>query len=86
MSDNNSKHRITQKQAKEFAKWLFLYQDFDEMLETTSEAIREKYFRHSGIAVSRRFVDDQFDRWIIIDDDVYDINKPWTHPENNFSS
>ena len=83
---NNVQHRITREQAKEFAKWLFISQDFNEMLQTTSEAIRLKYFNHSGVLVSRRFVDDQFNRWIPIDNDVYKISEPWTHPKNILQS
>ena len=83
MSNNNKQHRITRQQAKDFAKWMFLHEDFDEMLSTTAETIRKNYYRDSGILVSRRFVEDQFKRWTVINDDVFEINKPWTHPKNN---
>ena len=74
-------HRISRQEAKEFAHWLFIDQNMERLLDMTSEQIRLLYHKQSGIIVSKRFIEDQFDRWIVINNNVYKKNEPWTHPK-----
>ena len=81
MSDRVKPQRITREQARRFAQWFFNEQDHELISKYSSNTIR-KYFRiDTGILVSTKFIDEQFHRWIVINNQLYRIDQPWTHPK-----
>ena len=73
------KKRATNEMIKEFAKWCFDNEVFDKY---TNGKIRQMYINEKGIDLTTSTINNQRKRWIIIDGELYDKNKPWLLPKN----
>lgn len=76
------KKRLTKKEIKDFALWALKEDAFNKY---TSGRIKQIYKEISGVELTDITVKNQKNRWVLIDDKVYEVNKPWTMP-NNLSS
>ena len=81
MSDYMKPRRITREQARKFAQWLYLEQDYELISKYSSNTIRRYFERDSGILVSSSFVDENIHRWIVINNQLFRRDQPWTHPK-----
>ena len=84
MSSSYKQTRISRDEARKFAEWLFLNNDF-ELLSTLSAPQIQRYYKiDTGKLVQHKFINDQFKKWTVIDGNVYKISEPWTHPQTDY--
>ena len=69
------KKRLTQKEIKDFALWALKNEVYDKY---TCLKIKEMYEEEKGVVLTESTVRLQKNRWILINDEVYDVNKPHT--------
>ena len=81
MSDYVKRPRITKEQARKFVNWFYLEQDHDLLSKYSSSTIQNYFRRDTGIRVSEKFIDEQFHRWIVINNELFRRDQPWTHPK-----
>ena len=74
------KKRLTKKEIKDFALWALKEDVYDKY---TSGRIKQIYKEVTGVELTDVTVKNQKNRWILIDDKVYDVNKPWTMPKQD---
>ena len=72
------KKRATNEMIREFAKWCFVNEVFDKY---TNGKIRQMYINEKGVDLTTSTINNQRKRWIIIDGELYDKNKPWLLPK-----
>jgi len=72
------KKRLTQKEIKDFALWALKEDVFNKY---TAGRIKQIYKENTGIELTDITIKNQKNRWVLIDDKVYEANKPWTFPE-----
>ena len=72
------KKRLTQKEIKDFALWALKEDVFNKY---TAGRIKQIYKENTGIELTDITRKNQKNRWVLIDDKVYEANKPWTFPE-----
>ena len=72
------KKRLTQKEIKDFALWALKEDVFNKY---TACRIKQIYKENTGIELTDITIKNQKNRWVLIDDKVYEANKPWTFPE-----
>jgi cytochrome b involved in lipid metabolism len=72
------KKRLTQKEIKDFALWALKNEVYDKY---TCLKIKEMYEEEKGVVLTESTVRLQKNRWILINGEVYDVNKPHTFPE-----
>ena len=77
------KKRLTKKEIKDFALWALKEDAFNKY---TSGRIKQIYKEITGIELTDITVKNQKNRWVLIDDKVYEVNKPWTMPDNMSSN
>ena len=82
MCDYVKRPRINKQQTLRFAEWFYLEQDTEELLKISNAIIRKYFKRDTGILVSRKFIDDnKQNKWIVINNQLYRRDQPWTHPK-----
>ena len=81
MTDIPKRPRITKKQIKKFVEWLYLKHDYEFLMTTSTSSLRRYFKIDTGILVSRKFIEDTRHKWIVIDEKLYRIDQPWTHPK-----
>jgi hypothetical protein len=69
------KKRLTQKEIKDFALWALTNEVYDKY---TCLKIKEMYEEEKGVVLTESTVRLQKNRWILINGEVYDVNKPHT--------
>ena len=72
------KKRLTQKEIKDFALWALKEDVFNKY---TAGRIKQIYKENTGIELTDITIKNQKNRWVLIDDKVYEANKPWAFPE-----
>ena len=72
------KKRATNEMIREFAKWCFVNEVFDKY---TNGKIRQMYIEEKGVELTTSTINNQRKRWIMIDNELYDKNKPWLLPK-----
>ena len=72
------KKRATNEMIREFAKWCFVNEVFDKY---TNGKIRQMYINEKGVDLTTSTINNQRKRWIMIDNELYDKNKPWLLPK-----
>ena len=72
------KKRATNEMIKEFAKWCFDNNVFDKY---TNGKIRQMYIEEKNVDLTTSTINNQRKRWIMIDNELYDKNKPWLLPK-----
>lgn len=72
------KGRATQGTIKEFAKWALTENVYEKYRPSK---IRELYHEKTNVYLSEVCIRRQQKRWVLIDDEIYDVNKPYTFPE-----
>ena len=72
------KKRATNEMIREFAKWCFVNEVFDKY---TNGKIRQMYIDEKGVELTTSTINNQRKRWIMIDNELYDKNKPWLLPK-----
>ena len=73
------KKRLTKQEIKDFAIWALTNKVFDKY---TSGRIRQMYFDEKQVDLSTCTVTAQKNRWTLIDGVLYDVNRPWTIPND----
>ena len=81
MSDIPKRSRINGEQIKKFVEWLYLKHDYKFLMTSSTLSLRKYFLRDTGILVSRKFIEDTRHKWIVIDEKLYRIDQPWTHPK-----
>lgn len=72
------KRRLTQKEIQDFAYWALSNNVYDKC---TCGRIKQLYKeKNPDIELSERTIRLQKDRWVLIDDKIYDVNKPYMIP------
>ena len=69
------KKRLTQKEIKDFALWALKNEVYDKY---TCLKIKQMYEEETGVVLTESTVRLQKNRWILINGEVYDVNKPHT--------
>ena len=72
------KKRATNEMIREFAKWCFVNEVFDKY---TNGKIRQMYMNEKNVDLTTSTINNQRKRWIMIDNELYDKNKPWLLPK-----
>ena len=67
------KKRLTQKEIKDFALWALKNEVYDKY---TCLKIKQMYEKETGVVLTESTVRLQKNRWILINGEVYDVNKP----------
>ena len=73
------KKRLTNKEIKDFAIWALTNKVYDKY---TSGRIRQLYLQEKNVDLSVCTIVAQRRRWKLINGKVYDVNKPWTMPND----
>ena len=73
------KKRLTKQEVKEFAHWALTNDVYDKY---TCGMISKMYGDECGVLVTESTVRAQKNRWIMIDDEIYDVNKPYLFPKS----
>ena len=72
------KKRLTQKEIKDFALWALKNEVYDKY---TCLKIKQMYEEETGVVLTESTVRLQKKRWILINGEVYDVNRPHMFPQ-----
>ena len=73
------KKRATNEIIRNFVKWCFENNAFDKY---TNGRIKQLYFDKTGVDLTLSTISNQKKRWIVINGEIYDKNKPYLMPKN----
>ena len=76
------KKRATNEVIKNFVRWCF---DNEAFVKDTNGRIRQMYLNEKGIELTTSTINNQRKRWVMINGEIYDVNKTWLIPKNDDS-
>ena len=76
------KKRATNEVIKNFVRWCF---DNEAFVKFTNGRIRQMYLNEKGIELTTSTINNQRKRWVMINGEIYDVNKTWLLPKNEVS-
>lgn len=76
------KKRATNEIIKNFVRWCF---DNEAFVKYTNGRIRQMYLNEKGVELTTSTINNQRKRWVLINGEIYDVNKTWLLPKNDDS-